>query len=822
MFRRAFRKSTAPRRGVGEAWRFVAAALVGAAALSASCSKPPETAGREQKPKAPFQIHLSGATASAAQTVSFAVRAKPFSPTLGNLFANGRLVIIPNYASVAGIEADNVEGYAFSAVGGYGGIYHFFQSSKWAMADIEPLPVELPQDGWQVAWSNQNRALELIVTAPGDGRDAVTLYRLADRVWKNVPTQGAPHAAKKSFCVQEPNSGAWFFLGDDRMTSTGLARLDGAAWDSLPAPSPEAPSDIREIIAYPPLVGLALLTGQSEIWLWSQSVWSKELTLPPKKYTLFHYDPSMGRIVVGAADGIGKTVIRSIRLERGQSAFEVEDPSVTVCDLVSVNDESEGVWNGLGRVNTLPTATEDANSSGTVSSYTPGVKGKGKLALAIETRQGGASWAADEIDTIEFAPQLDSLYQDRGAFVPSMSGYVEVSSDPSSVEVVNDAKFPFLAHDDSITSELQTLDARSTMRLRHSRFWRFEGEGIEWVAPYPEIHPDLDHMSLQPNPQDGSMDSLSWSYPEPGLFQYEYFRRSPAKVQWTRSPVLTLRLLPEASWQQGESFWMLDPVTIGSPPVMVQAGWVGNLVKDENGELYKEIPTRGFIARAAALSPDEWSSAVLPIPFGVGVRLLADPAQGDLYLLGGRVATKKSTAQRQAFSMEPNPEVWLSRGEGWERIETEGPAPKLDGSFAAVFDPFRQRIFVLSTEGLFSLREKRWTALWEPGGGGDPPFSGEPGLFVHPASGQLLAAWVGPQTALALWQEKGWGWIRDPLPTAIKSTNDIIPLAVGDSWAVADSELLSALRAPTKPHGSFAQQPYGWRLRFEPAGESKD
>lgn len=791
--------------------RFLSKLLCWALPLLAACGneRAQESSGLELKFEKPE---------SAEPAVEYRAVASPFSATLGRLFANGRMVVLPGYAAVGGLESDPASGYAFSAIDGYGRLYHFYGSSKWVMGDVRPLDSELPPGGWSVAWNAQTRALEIMITAPREGRPRVALYRLMDRDWRLTPGEGTPNAGVRAFAALEPASGSWFFLSDDRATSLTLARLDRSSWDEIPAPNGPAREQVRWFAAYPPAGGLVALTAPGELWLWAQGAWSKELDLPRGDYNAFHYDPGTARLVLVSGGGVGRNVVHSVRVSRGATVVENLGPSVTPCDLLLVNDETQGVWNGLGRVAYSVVAGEDEGSTTTLSTFIPGTQGEGPLALAIETRQGGAYWEAAEIDSIEFAPQADSLLADRGAFVPSMGGYIEVSSKPSGTVKVASARFPFVERGESLTTETLAIEARATMRLRHSRLWLFEGTEIEWALPYPEIHPDLNFRSVHARPKEGIYDLLAWTQPDEGLIQYQYTRQSPNKVQWASPPVLTLRSLPEANFALGERFWNLDPVILGETPEIMILGWVGHLRPDAGTEGFVEVPNRGFFARASALAPDEWVSMPLPIPFTLDARLIADPLGEKIYFMGGRRNVARQINGRSVLFLEPNDEIWVWEGESWEPVLAKGRAPDLGLSFAAAFDSHRSMVLVLSAEGLFSFDGAEWETLWSAAEGGEGFLASRPGLKIHPKTGEIVSVWTGLNPRIGVWSGTNWAWIEQEQISPhlkIESPDDLRPL-LGGGWAIASSRVIRALRDLSSLELTPAEEDYAWEVRFEP------
>lgn len=745
---------------------------------------------------------------------SYRAELEAFSPTLGRLFANGRMVILPGYAPAPGLDASLATNYAFSAVDGFGRVYHFFQSSRWLMSNVRALAHELPSDGWRAAWNPAHRTLELLCTSSYAGGESASVLRLADDRWELIPTEQAPKAAVDALSAFDPSSNSWFVISRGEGTAAGLLRLNDRRWESIPSAVGPDFSQTRRLIAYPPQSGLALLTATGEVWLWSQGNWSLEATLTPDDYSIFHFNPATGKILVGASKGIGRTKLWKVSLSRGSTQLDVQEKTVTRSDLVMINEETEGVWNGVGRI-----VGPQTESDGGDETFVPGLRGLGDPGLSIEKPTGGAFWRADEIDTIEFPPQFDSFLPDRGEYVPALGGFVEVSDRPSGEETLTGVRFPFVAVADEMSTDVLALEPRSTVRRRHSRFWVFEAEKVDWLKPFPETHPDLDFQYQRIHPQSKVQELLSWNYPEEGVLHYRYRRRAASNVQWEDSPPLTLRDLPGVPWKPGDKFWMLDTVLSGEPASVVQAGWVGTLDR-ENPDQPRAVPAYGFLARTSALSPEDWTSQELPIQFTADCKLLSNPAGEELFLLGGRTAVKVGGGREAHFQMIPNQEIWRwSRG-SWERVDAEGtPQPSLDTPFAAAFDPISAQIFVLDRREFWTLQGSRWKRLGE--GLGSAASTARSSLWIHPLTGQILGGSLSDLSfSIAVWENAGWAAVQPPRdsphgawPLNLTSESQLLPSTSSpDYYAIQrDDEATTA---------SSINSGYAFALRLMPEAVS--
>ncbi|GEM_PF-5297709 len=805
--------------------------LSAASLLAAACGEPPNSASGPE-PTSP----AGGGTSWLAPVLpgqlaedtvhQYRLRAEPFSPTLGRIFSNGQLVVFPDYASLAGTTSSLAEDYAFSAIDGFARVYHFLKSPAWLMSGVTPLGEELPAGGWRADWNPSARALELLITAPYADATSTELYRLEDRVWKRVETESRPAADAAARAIFEPTSGAWFVVSSAGGPQGGFMRLDAGRWDQLTArPAPDF-SRARRLAGVPG--GLALLGDGGEVWLWMQGAWSHELTLAEPDPLVFHFDPRHDRILVANSAGIGRTSLQWLTLARGHSALG-PPTRVSQSDVVSINGEVQGVWSAVGQL-----AEEEDATGQRRSVFLPGELQGDAPALALESRAGVTYWRPAEIEQLDIQPQFDSLMPDRGGFVPTLLRHVEVSANPSGMETIPEAVFPYLHAEESSDAEPARVAARSTLRFHHSRFWAFQGTNVEWLKPYPEIHGDLQYRSVRFNAQTGLRERLAWGFPGPGVFQFRYQREDGKNLQWTRSPALGLRQIPGIDWKPGGRFWLLDPVAWGERPTVALAGWVGQLeqeirLEDPSGRpvgvAYRRVPETGLFARISALTPKEWVAAPLPVPFGLGCRLVSNPGDEELYLLGGRIARRRTIQRQTVFRMERNEDVWRWNGGQWARLRLSGRAPRLEGEWAVVYDPFRRRLLVLNEEGLFSLQKARWSRLWDASAQPDAPPPGRPALYVHPNTGQILGGWTGEPARLAVWSVDRWIPIvapagSTPIGLALRDPEDLLPAPEGEAWLIADAEHLNALRNEAYPDPEIYAETYGLGMTLEPILES--
>lgn len=795
------------------------------------CGSDEEAALESAAPAAQSAIaNLPRPSAVARQPLGeFHIEAEPFAPTLGKLFSNGQMTAIPAETSHGLLAPAEAEDYAFSAIDGFARVYHFFRSTHWSMMQTRPFPFELPRDGWRVAWNDSQKRLELLVADRQGDLEKVTLFRLAGDRWAKVPTEANPPAMAKARLALAPGGGAWYLIQPDAGDAGEFWLLEDGAWSRIEQSRAPDLRNTDRVVSYPPGPGLALLTTTGELWLWAESSWSKELTLPADEYAIFHYDASISRLVLGQSAGIGQTSIQTALLARGSSELGGEPTAFKKSDLVVINEEVQGYWKGVGRV-IANNVTDDA----TEIVFEPGLDGtQGELALALENQDEVTYWTPSGVDSIEFAPQFSSLLWGRGAYVPSLEGYLVVSDEASGRQSISGVRFPYVGDVSHPDYEKIPPETRSTVRRRHSRFWLFQDDGVEWIKPYSEIHPDLDFQLLRTNPLTEIYEFLSWSYPEAGYLQYTYRRKSPTNLQWTHSPVLTLHGLPEPGVQEGEGFWTIEPTLWGHPAEIVQAGWVGKLgeeiqFEEDSGSAsriaYREVPDRGFIARTSALTPEVWTSANLPINFGVGVKLVSDPVGEALYLLGGWVAVHRRVGGARVHVLEPNREVWRWTQEGWSSMTPDDPAPIFGSTAAFTFDPFRHQLLVLNTETLLALKSRAWTTLWKIDEGDELRIRRRPAVFVHPLSGQIIGAWTGFPARIALWDENFNLWVRPTerngaaAPIELQKPSDVFPSIAHDGFSIAESEILDEIRSNSWRDGSGEAESYayGLSLVFDP------
>ncbi|HOR29318.1 MAG TPA: hypothetical protein PLG73_14995 [Candidatus Sumerlaeota bacterium] len=789
--------------------------------------------------------------APADAPAAYILDSQPFSPTLPHLFEEGRILVLPPEAAPPAVEEDEDTAYAFSAIDRYGRLYHFDVMGNWSMADGNTLPETVPRDDWDVAWNDQAKRIELLVTAPYNGADRFQLWYWQNGYWHPAADPAAPRAAADALRLYSTDLQAWLVAGGrdgDAPRNFGFIRAaDG--WTPWPAPADSRPaaadSPTTAALARQPdgvfaaarfLLGgtlgsgVLVLTRSGDLWAWDGNDWTKRLTLDPQGLrTAFHL-PESNQLVCLWEAGLGRDKIQIFTLSGDDSPASSQPENLYVTGQVRVNWEEEGLWKGWGRV------TQRVGADGqVVETFNPSLEASGSLALQIGAEYGDVAIRRDVMEVVEMPPSLRDLRPRAGAYVPRLAGYVIPSV--KGIGIYSERKNLLPERTDALTTT--TFPPVDVIERSH-RFWVFKGADISWLRPTSEIHPFIGYPFTS-RTTDGTKRYLAWTFPENGTLRYEFLQEGDRR-QWTRSPLLTLRNLPVADWEEGKSFYLTDPIVWGDPPEVVVVGWCGKLgqfyefdesIDDLSRDAYDAVPTRGFMARIPALHPEQWTVSPLPVPFIEGARIEVAPAQNSLYLVGGKITVPHEYRGRRLFFIVSHNLVWQWNADAWRRIEPAGIDPKMKVTSNIAYDPHHRMLLSLTPRAFYGYDAGQWTELWSR-----PKIKGERwpdelGLYVHPFTDLTLGIWFMPGPILRIWNQRQWKpvmvpgvelreirerristWPGGPLPD---SSHNLVPSTEPGAFISLDSRHLTAIRldAPRdREQDRLLQAHY---LRFVPA-----
>lgn len=801
----------------------------------------------------------------------YVLESQPFSPTLANLFDHGRILALPAEHAPQAPEDSPAEKYAFSAIDRFGRVYHFDTLARWWMADGEPLPEPLPETDWDAAWNARTGAIELLVTAPWAGDQNIQLLRWRDGRWFKVKLAKAPPARTGARRLLQAATDRWFVAGG---AEDGWM-LEGNDWTIWPALQGAGAGFAHTAFLTdgPGREGPVLITQAGDVWLWRGGAWTHPGRIEGSDLALACYDPAQERILLLWSRGMGKDLYlwQSFKELLGGRVLQPELLSQT--GQVKINEENEGFWRGWGR------AREYKDAIGqTRETFNAGFEGAGEPAILLAGGEyGELILRRSEIETIELPPSLAATAPRAAAYVPALNAVLLPSVCGLGIHTRQHPFFPpaadgglslpstvkplasdepttraFPTRVDGPTTSVATSGHTISIIERTPRLWAIREKLIEWIKPPFEIHPAIDYLNSYQT-IDGRRRCLSWSFPEPGLFRYDFYEYNKQKVQWLHSPLLTLKTLPQVAWAPDATLFLCDPVVWGDPAEVIVVGWCGRLKerirfdKTPDGlsnEAYEAIPDSGFMARISALTPREWKVCTIPIPFCMGARLVPAPAQNSLYLLGGKMAQPARYEGRLLNFMVSHPYIWHWDGENWERsgLEKDG-APRMKATSQVAYDSASRQLLMLLPRGFYGFDSERWNCLWRRDKLKGEEWPEEVGLYVHPRSGLTLGAWFMPRPTLKVWREESWIPVRmatepgtqmmmadrattdtagkdlrpgGPLPVG---SDNLLPATMPDTFVSIDREGLSAMRMDAQRDRDKDRLIEGYLLTFTPANQ---
>ncbi len=793
---------------------------------------------------------------------AYVLDSKPFSPTLPHLFDQGRIVVIDPRSAPKMADPDPEVSYAFSAVDRYGRVYHFDTLAKWFMAPGRTLTESLPEAGWDAAWNRSKRRLELLVTAPHNGAETVQLWYWRDGYWCPEPIAGAPPARRDAARLFVGDDQQWVFaggiIGPDPASEAWRLRPQG--WERLTTPHPiqsrvekapsgpddqpttqteTAPARALDFAKTRWLLGgdlgtrVVLITRDGEIWLRRDGSWRRRWQVAPEQLEMAFHLPEVDQLVlVWAGGGMGRDRFQLVPLNVDDETTLTQPEALNWTADVKINWEDEGIWRGWGRITDLTLEQETGSTL-----FNPDLGGEGALAIQLRGEHGELTIPQSEIEVVDLPPRLSTLRPRAAAYVPRWGGVVV----PSVAGLgVHTERRPFVppGYDQATTQPTKAIHVIE----RTHRFWNFKGPEVEWRRPPYDLYPSIGYPSSTLT-LEGRGRYLTWDYPEPGLLRYEYREDANQKLQWFRSPLLTLRELPQVEWSPDTRAYLCDPVIWGDPAEVIVVGWcgvMGERIDVENSaggpgrDAYREVPARGFMARIAALRPEQWQVSDLPMPFIEGARLEAAPAQNCLYLVGGRMAVREEAEGQTIQTMAPNPFVWRWNGTQWRRIEPQGAEVVFGRATNLVYDPHGRRLLSLTPRALYGFAADQWQVLWSLKQN-EPGQTDELGLYVHPFSRMVLGIWFKPGPLPKVWEDGKWipvmmpgeqrgrvlergahTWVGGPLPD--RPVN-LLPAHEENSFISIDAPRLTEIRLDLARDRDADRLLAGHYLRFIPAGE---
>jgi hypothetical protein len=814
-----------------------------------------------------------------ATTVSGPVwraESEAFSPSLPYLFDEGRIYVGQADQLDLPQSPIAVADYAFSAVDRHGRLYHFDNQGRWWMAPGHSLPAPLPPGGWDVAWDKANRQPELLVTAPWQGQTSMTLMRWSSGQWTtatvaawSAPTtataQAAPAplhlpAARLEACRRYlPEARSWLVAGGRVTTATlpaaaattaalALARPPAAlllerglthVWPpvsvttatlAVPAVGLAPPATAPDLAQTRALLGVTTdgtvnaLLHSGDLWVWQAGAWHWREKLPNMDHLLLsrglppHLDakhdpvPAQLLFVWDFGRGYDQIMLRTAQWTTGEKPHQADALNQTA--LVKLNEEDEGFWRGWGRV-----VSETQRDGSSKELFTEGFKGSGEDALHIQGEVGDVYFHRSQLRIIELPPELKNLRPAAAAWVPALGGLVVPSVDGVGLAAQRSPFFPA----DSLTgtTSTTTTDSRNLIDViqRTYRFWNFRGELIEWIkAPY-DLHNQLGYPDSYFG-ENGKRRTLSWTFPQPGTFRFDFHEYTSENQQWVSSPLLTLRTLPQLAWNPTDELIICDPVVWGDPAEIILIGWCGRLtrpkaykeLKEElGGEVYTEVPTRGFMARISALNPQDWQVTNLPIAFCQGARLVVDGGSGKLWLVGGRVAAMRRDLRKDPYKvMISNTIVSEWNGKEWHSIIPQGTVPRMKVTSNVAFDTRAHQLLSLTPRSLYAFEGDTWKELWTRPKPRGEDWPDQLGLYVHPLSNLTLGIWFKGMAEMHVWAGSQWQPVAaglgmdqvtwdsgddsvagGPWPNLAEN---LIPALANDAFISIDGEQLARLR----------------------------
>lgn len=749
--------------------------------------------------------------------------AKPFSPSLPYLFTHGRLVVLPE-------EALTLPGdyYAMSAVDRFGRLYHFDPDGHWTMDEGSPLPEPLPDAGWKVAWNSSLQALEILVTAPYLGREGLQILRYRDGTWWSTKQQ-APPASSDGIALFSHHDERWKWLSKKAAleNKTDAWDLEGSRWlpwldasDGLSTSALEMRPKMETVLACFETIdgGYGLLTRDRELWLWQHDQWHRIVPFPTEGLLFAGYLPDREQnLFLWHGDGVGDDKILLAQLTPETLAEQLVPEPLTQTAFLKVNDSETGLATGW-----VP--MKDSRTSRTLSAPA--------YALELETEYETISIPRRKIDFLELPPSLEDTVVEAAVFSPTLGGLVipsrhSVGIDTASIRSLNAILPSSLATTATlpISPSLPKID----ILRRHGRLWVIRGDEIEWISPSLELHPSVGYPRHISNPA-GIQRKFAWKELSSGVIQYAYRQLDAGKMQWVRTPPLTLKQAPGVVDSRDEdSIFLSEPVFFGQPARLAILGWVGQLAQNTtSSDTETHIPQKGFTAWIDAFNPERWHFSSLPIAYSRELKLLAsaDDEEMAFYAIGAQQWSKQS-GQWQAQSSN---QVWRwSEGMGWSPLSLTGTAPDLESGFAIGHDPFSGYPLVLCASGLFGFDD----VLWQR----HDRFSSFPSslqsqqylLCTEAETGHILGGWFGQELQLGIWGRNHWiesqlqilGGIDDSWEEIASNTNNWLPRNDGTGWIVLNSPWLNAVRLDLDAELRSDDQKIAFEVQAFPIGQGK-
>ena len=766
-------------------------------------------------------------TPAAPVPARYRLEGQPFSPTLAHLFDQARLVVLPQDRITSGGVGGSGE-YAFSAVDRYGRLYHFDRYGGWWMDAQHALARPLPAEGWEVAWNGSRQTLELLVTEPWVDQDRVQLYWRDGNQWRRFEVSAAP-AAKRGLPRLFLSRGRWICGGGRSGDGSAipLRLLEGRQWipfadlattaTAAAAEGPEA-GTIGRLLGEASDGGAVALTEEGEVWKLGPAARTRLRKVPMEGLRLARLFPQDNRLLMVWELGLGRDKIASFELEGGEG----EPHLFSQIAQLSINEENTGEFGGWGRM--VPARGDRASSP----TFTPWDEATtGAAALRLEGEAGSVDFEAEGVQLVELPPDLASLCPEAAAWVPALDGVVVPTRESLGLNLTRAPFGPAVTAREG--GETTATATGVDVIERGHRFWVFKGDLVEFLKPPHEIHPAIGHLHSYETP-DSTRRSLSWIYPEPGVFRYEFHASSPQNEQWLASEPLDLRGLPLLKEGAEAGLHLCDPVVWGDPAQVVLVGWSGRLgklhkfdrhVDGLQDEAYDVVPGGGFMARINALAPERWEVSELPIPFCQGARLIVDSVRDDLYLVGGKMAVHAKVGGQDWQFMISNADVWRWDGSRWRRIEPGGDDPSMKITSDLAYHPGLRQLLGLTPRRLYGFDARNWNELWDEPSSDRLAWPEQVGLYVHPETLQTLGIWYLNPPVVRVWEEKGW------VPVTLSGGRDVeglpdrgrdfLPAQSDGSFVTVDVDRLAAIRMNARRDRDQDRALTAWQITLAPA-----
>ena len=627
-------------------------------------------------------------------------------------------------------------------------------------------------------------------------------------------------------------------------TTQGLSLAEGVWSDWISPATDDNPTstNLGRVVALvdgPSEEGVGVLFSSGRLWHWRAGAWTPGMNLPADSLWMAQYLPEYRSQLFVWQHGMGLDQIYSrpagtqptsgtqqAAPSPAQTAFQPD--MLTQTALVRINEDEDGLWQGWGRVPENAQSGPDAEKD-----FKEGFAGPGHAAVSINSDHGNTIFLRRDLQAIELPQQLSSLTPRGAAFVPALAGVVVPSNAGLGIDSRLEPFFPPEAADGQSTASAPLVEVIE----RNVRLWVFKPTTVVPIQPPDQIHPSIG-FPLSMELADGRRRFLTWNFPEPGIFRYEYLQTSQQNEQWLPSPSLTLKNLPLLNWSPEKQLFLAQPVVWGDPARVVLLGWYGNLsdllsVDDPEADgvgddAYETIPQLAFMASIDARNPQDWTISELPIPFCQGAELVVDTAQDRLYLLGGKMSVPRNVDGKDLHFMVPNTVVWEWDGASWSKINPEGNPPNLKITSATSFDPTLRKVISLTPDKFYGFDGVGWSRLWKTDKDIDWPR--QIGLYVHPISRTILGIWFEPQPRLAIWNGEDWkrvhtaaeqqnlnlneaATIQHALP---RKREDLVPAMEPGAYVSIDADRLAAIRMDLPRDRSLDRLVEAYWVRFLP------